>query len=140
MDCYYLYFRGASGNIFYITKKEKRINPDIIITFIYIIFIYIMDNLCDDIKFYIWSFDPLHRENLKKVTTELIKKCVQRNVSDYRDDICETCLHENLHKHYNDDDFWKNRGWCNVKCGSLNWPHACDFCIICDCDKKWCSC
>ena len=46
----------------------------------------------------------------------------------------------NINKIYDDTDFWENRGWCNVKCGSLNWPHSCDLCLICGASKKWCDC
>jgi len=88
----------------------------------------------------IYQYNPEHRPVYKKVLHEMKQKSTQRLCKDVNNIECETCFHENINSNYNTDSDWKNRGWCNVKCGSLNWPHACDFCVICNADETWCSC
>lgn len=88
----------------------------------------------------IYEYNPLHREMYQKVLLELKQTSTQRLCNDANNLECETCFHANINNHYYDTCYWKNRGWCSVKCGSLNWPHACDFCVLCNADKTWCSC
>jgi hypothetical protein len=52
----------------------------------------------------------------------------------------EVVYHKSINSNYDNDDFFEKRGYCNVKCNSVNWPHACDFCVICNIGKKWCKC
>jgi len=96
--------------------------------------------LCSELWTYIYTFDPLHRENLNKVLFELLSNCVRRLVTDCDDVMVETCLHKNVNSIYATTEYWQNRGWCNVKCGSLNWPHDCGYCIYCNADETFCDC
>ena len=96
--------------------------------------------LCKDLCILIYEFNPLHRDQFKNVLNEMLKKCSKRLVSDENDNLSEKCFFEHIHSIYSDENFWKNRGWCSIKCGSLNWPHSCDLCLFCGADEIWCDC
>jgi|APSaa5957512535_1039671.scaffolds.fasta_scaffold63047_2 hypothetical protein len=74
----------------------------------------------------------LWRNNINNVHKELKSNCAIR----YNGFI----LHKSIHKKYTDDNFWKERGYCNVYCCSDNWPHACNFTLCCDADPIFCKC
>jgi len=96
--------------------------------------------ICEDLLILIYEFNPLHREKFKNVLNEMLTKCAKRLITDINNNLYETCLFENIHNIYLDKNFWKNKGWCSVKCGSLNWPHSCDLCLFCGADEIWCDC
>ena len=68
------------------------------------------------------------------VQRELLGNC-SRRIGDP-----EIVLHKSIHPIYSDDKYWKERGWCSVKCCSLNWPHACNFMECCNADPEYCFC
>lgn len=98
----------------------------------------------------IWNiinlFDPTYPHNiLHKVHIELLQNCVRRDIEELDNTrthviAYECTLHKNIHTIYSDIKYWKDRGWCTAKCGSLNWPHVCNFCLICNADPDYCSC
>jgi hypothetical protein len=78
--------------------------------------------------------------SIKEVHAELLANCARRIVLYGDNEYDETCLHKSINPLFGDTKYWKNRGWCSVKCGSLNWPHRCDFCVKCNGDRSWCIC
>ena len=86
--------------------------------------------------------------NLKPIHNELLSNCVRRyyevlspigsqfqRIYEY-----EAVIHKTIHPLYSNTKFWNECGWCSVKCGSLNWPHTCNFCLTCNADPDYCSC
>ena len=98
-------------------------------------------NLPSDILILIYNY--LH--DLRKVHCELLSNCARRDIEQFNDTNTEyisyeIALHKSIHEIYSDIISWKEHGWCSVKCGSINWPHACNFCLICNADPDYCSC
>lgn len=96
--------------------------------------------ICKDLWILIYQFNPLHRKQFKNVLNQMMQKCTKRLIQDKKDNLTEHCFFENIHSICYDQNFWKNRGWCSIKCGSLNWPHSCDLCLFCGADEIWCDC
>jgi hypothetical protein len=91
----------------------------------------------------IYSFDPTyHRFTLKQIHHELMNNCAIRCLREdgHTDYESQHVYHKGIHSLYSDDKFWQTLGWCSIKCGSVNWPHSCDFCPACGRGKEWCSC
>jgi hypothetical protein len=83
--------------------------------------------------------------DLKPTHNELLSNCARHTVETLN--ITNTCIianeityHKSIHKIYNNTQFWKSHGYCSVKCQSSNWPHTCNFCLICNTDPDFCSC
>jgi hypothetical protein len=100
-----------------------------------------INKLPSDIIILIYHY--LH--DLKKVHFELLSNCARRyieifNYTNTQYISYEIALHKNIHAAYSDIESWKSCGWCSVKCGSINWPHVCNFCLICNADPDYCSC
>ena len=74
------------------------------------------------------------------VFKELLSNCARRMVTYGDNEYGETCYHRSIDKSFTSTEEWKRGGWCSVKCGSLNWPHRCDFCVKCNGDRSWCIC
>ena len=90
----------------------------------------------------IYSFDPTyHIFNLKQIHHELRNNCAIRCLTEPGTDYeCQHAYHKSINPLYSDIRFWRTLGWCSIKCGSVNWPHSCDFCPVCGRGKEWCCC
>ena len=103
------------------------------------------NNLCLPPEIWDIIYKILHNQNLRDVNNELLQNCARKYTCRYNRELKrkihgEITLHKSIHPVFTNTEFWKRRGYCSVKCGSLNWPHSCDFCPICNADKEFCSC
>jgi hypothetical protein len=94
----------------------------------------------------IWQLIYYFMHDLRPVHQELLSNCARREVevldNDYNGGInrFEMALHKSIHPLYSDTQYWKEHGYCSVKCWSFNWPHACNFCMTCNADPDYCTC
>lgn len=86
---------------------------------------------------YLHNLQPVHYELLSNCSRREIEQLNKSNTSYIK---YEIAYHKSIHKIYNNTTFWKDHGWCSVKCGSINWPHTCNFCLTCNADPDYCSC
>ena len=75
----------------------------------------------------IWDiiFRILHNQNLEEVKYELLSNCARKYTCRYNKEQKrkipgEITLHKSIHPVFTNSSFWKNRGYCSVKCGSIN--------------------
>lgn len=88
----------------------------------------------------IWDRIYYFSHDLRGVHKELLTNCVRRRIQTRGNLYNEITYHKNINPLFKFDDFWKLHGYCNVKCGSLNWPHACNLCDVCNSDPEYCCC
>ena len=99
--------------------------------------LYIPPEIWQIIYRYLHDLRPIHNELLCNCARHAIETLNKANTFIIGNEIV---YHKSIHKIYNNTEIFKSRGYCSVKCQATNWPHPCNFCLICNEDPDYWSC
>ena len=104
-----------------------------------------------DVQNIILSYNPDHRDQMKKVMHELLSNCVQREAyidydlkyydyDQFYKDVHITTFHKSTDGKEFGAQHWIDSGYCSIYCTSLNYPHTCNFTECCNALPQFCDC